>query len=180
MRSLGLAQPKAVILLSGGADEMDAEMMAGLTELFSRGIARAAADAGALVIDGGTASGVMKLMGQGIADRRRQTPLLGVVPSGKVSYPSAEAEDGDNERTPQKTEGALQAELTGWVQRMQRTLTDAAHESKKEEATDAPPAAAVITAATTTDAPARAITAAAATTATAAPLAPDGDKRVGR
>lgn len=40
-------------------------------QLFSRGIARAAVDAEALIMDGGTQAGVMAIMGQGVADRGR-------------------------------------------------------------------------------------------------------------
>jgi hypothetical protein len=93
LRALDLEQPKAVIMIAGGAGsldqamEADDELKSRLVQLFSRGIARAAVDSGAAIIDGGTQSGVMSLMGQGVADRGRKTTLLGVVPGGKVTYP---------------------------------------------------------------------------------------------
>src|SRR5580765_869486 len=87
IKSLGISQPKNLILLIGGADKLDEKLTSRLTQLFSRGIARAAADAEALTIDGGTQAGVMQIMGQSIADRGRKSSLLGVAPAGKVTYP---------------------------------------------------------------------------------------------
>jgi hypothetical protein len=87
IESLGIPPPKNLILLIGGADELDQKLTSRLTQLFSRGIARAAADAEALIIDGGTQAGVMQIMGQSIVDRGRKSSLLGVAPAGKVTYP---------------------------------------------------------------------------------------------
>ena len=50
IKSLGISQPKNLILLIGGADKLDEKLTSRLTQLFSRGIARAAADAEALII----------------------------------------------------------------------------------------------------------------------------------
>ena len=84
---LGISPPKNLILLIGGADKLDEKLTSRLTQLLSRGIARAAADAEALIIDGGTQAGVMQIMGLSIADRGRKSSLLGVAPAGKVTYP---------------------------------------------------------------------------------------------
>ena len=89
IESLGISPPKNLILLIGGADKLDEKLTSRLTQLFSRGIARAAADAEALIIDGGTQAGVMQIMGQSIADRGRKSSLLGVAPAGKVTYPGS-------------------------------------------------------------------------------------------
>ena len=53
IESLGISPPKNLILLIGGADKLDQKLTSRLTQLFSRGIARAAADAEALIINGG-------------------------------------------------------------------------------------------------------------------------------
>src|SRR5260221_7595507 len=87
VKALGVTPPKNVILLIGGADKLDEKLTARLTQLLSRGIARAAADAEALIIDGGTQAGIMEIMGQGIADRGRKCSLLGIAPAGKVTWP---------------------------------------------------------------------------------------------
>ena len=87
IEALGISAPKNLILLIGGADELDQKLTSRLTQLFSRGIARAAADAEALIIDGGTQAGIMQIMGQSVADRGRKSNLLGVAPAEKVTYP---------------------------------------------------------------------------------------------
>src|SRR5262249_24726856 len=87
IESLGISAPKNLILVIGGADELDQKLPSRLTQLFSRGIARAAADAEALIIDGGTQAGIMQIMGQSIADGGRKSSLLGAAPAGKVTYP---------------------------------------------------------------------------------------------
>jgi hypothetical protein len=99
IESLGISPPKNLILIIGGADKLDDKLTSRLTQLFSRGIARAAADAEALIIDGGTQAGVMQIMGQSIADRGRKTSLVGVAPAGKVTYPGSPSVDS-NGRVP--------------------------------------------------------------------------------
>jgi hypothetical protein len=92
LHTLGIEQPKALIMISGSAAGLDEALKPHLVQLFSRGIARAAANMGALIIDGGTHAGVMAMMGQGVADRGRKSTLLGVAPAGKVTYPGGPAE----------------------------------------------------------------------------------------
>ena len=87
LKALDIEQPKALIMLVGGAAGLDESLRPRLVQLFSRGIAHAVADRNALIIDGGTQAGVMAMMGQGVADRGRNSILLGVAPAGKVTYP---------------------------------------------------------------------------------------------
>lgn len=87
--ALGIGQPQTVVLLSGGAGGLEDAMRDSLRPLFTRGIARAAADLNLVIVDGGTQAGVMSLMGQGVADRGHTTPLIGIAPTGKVTYPGA-------------------------------------------------------------------------------------------
>lgn len=106
LNALGIEQPEALIMITGGAANLDRDMKANdelrsrLVQLFSRGVARAAVDIGALIIDGGTHSGVMALMGQGVADRGRKSSLLGVAPTGKVTYPGGPAEGSIEDGAP--------------------------------------------------------------------------------
>ena len=58
-----------------------------LAELFTSAVAPVAAEAGALVIDGGTQSGVMAMVGEALARDGRGSQLLGIAPIGKVTYP---------------------------------------------------------------------------------------------
>jgi hypothetical protein len=96
IESLGISPPKHLILIIGGADKLDQKLTSRLTQLFSRGIARAAADAEALIVDGGTQAGVMQIMGQSVVDRGRKSSLLGVAPAGKVTYPGGPPVAGDD------------------------------------------------------------------------------------
>ena len=91
--ALNLFQPKSVLLVVGGARGMDDSQMRRLAPLFSRVVARAAGESQMLVIDGGTSSGVMQLLGEAVADRGRLTPLLGVAPKAKSIYPGGLAKD---------------------------------------------------------------------------------------
>src|SRR6185369_3002332 len=88
--ALAIGAPKTLVLIIGGADDLDEKVRDRLIQLFGRGIARAALETNALIIDGGTESGVMKMMGQGVADRGFKSTLLGVAPIGQVKYPGSE------------------------------------------------------------------------------------------
>ena len=87
LKSLGIAQPHALIMVFGGAKGLDDSRKARLTELFAGAVAPAAAELGALVIDGGTQSGVMAMMGEALARDGRESQLLGIEPTGKVTFP---------------------------------------------------------------------------------------------
>ncbi len=86
--ALGIASPRAVILLFGGAAGLDDSCKAHLETLFAEGVASVAAELGALIIDGGTQSGVMAMMGEAVAARPRTCQLLGIAPKGKITHPA--------------------------------------------------------------------------------------------
>ncbi|HEY0042178.1 MAG TPA: DUF4231 domain-containing protein, partial [Flavisolibacter sp.] len=90
--ALHIPLPKAVIVSIGGAENLDATILPKLTQLYARGVARAALEANALVIDGGTQAGVMTLMGEGIASHGYRTTLIGVAPAVKVNYADKESD----------------------------------------------------------------------------------------
>lgn len=92
LKALDIEQPEALIMLLGGAAGLDESLRPCLVQLFSNGIAHAVADRNALIIDGGTQTGVMAMMGQGVADTGRKSTLLGVAPAGKVIYPGGPTE----------------------------------------------------------------------------------------
>lgn len=100
VRTLDIPPPEAVMLIAGGADNMAKSAHASLQRLFSDGLAHAAAIADALIIDGGTHSGVMALMGQGVAEQARKPALLGVSPEGIVTYPGKTAREPEKETAP--------------------------------------------------------------------------------
>ena len=87
--TLGIQPPQAVVLISGGAGNMEKTRLRRLAPFFSFGIARAAKNRNALIIDGGTQAGVMELMGRGVAEQGYETDLIGVAPSGRAAFPGA-------------------------------------------------------------------------------------------
>ena len=94
LKALDLAPPNALVIVLGGAKGLDDSLKTRLTELFGDAIAPAAAELGALIIDGGTQSGVMAMAGEAVARNGRRSQLLGIVPAGKVTYPGGPAEGG--------------------------------------------------------------------------------------
>ncbi len=91
--SLEIPAYKSLILILGGADSIENDIKPSLTQLFDRGIAKAAIYADALVVDGGTQSGVMQLMGEGLAGRDTQVKLVGITPENLVKYPTKKVTD---------------------------------------------------------------------------------------
>src|SRR4051794_7522430 len=94
--ALGLGNlGRPVILVCGGADELQGEQRDRAAGLLGPSVASAAALTDAVVVDGGTAAGVMDLIGTARAERPGALPVLvGVSPAGKVSYPGSGASDG--------------------------------------------------------------------------------------
>jgi hypothetical protein len=107
--ALGVNQPKALIVVAGGADKLDDTVKPKLLQLLSRGVARVAVGLDALILDGGTKAGVMELMGEAISDCEEKVTLLGVVPSGKAIYPGGPSAPGQDtaELDPNHTHFAL-------------------------------------------------------------------------
>ena len=87
LAALEMTTPRPLLVLVGGADALEDNIQTRLAELLERGIVRAVSATGAVVVDGGTAAGVMALMGEAAAEGPGRIPLLGVAPLGKVTYP---------------------------------------------------------------------------------------------
>jgi hypothetical protein len=94
LKALDFAQPRALIMVFGGAKGLDDSRKTRLAELFINAIAPAAAELGALIMDGGTQSGVMAMMGEAVVRDGRRCELLGIAPAGKVTYPGGLREVG--------------------------------------------------------------------------------------
>jgi len=77
-----------VILLFGGAAGLDDSRKAHLETLFADGVKPVAVELGALIIDGGTQSGVMALMGEAVARSPGTSQLLGIAPEGRIADPA--------------------------------------------------------------------------------------------
>ncbi len=96
---LNIPSFSGVIMLAGGAGFMEGNLYPNLAQLFTHGIAHLAAERNMLIIDGGTQSGVMELMGMAIAEQGHRSSLLGVSPAGRVYYPGQPDETEHEERT---------------------------------------------------------------------------------
>jgi hypothetical protein len=83
-RSLGLKSPMATLVLVGGAASLGEVEAQKLRPHFVEGLAPAAEQAGAAVIDGGTDAGVMRLMGRARAQIGALFPLIGVAAAATI------------------------------------------------------------------------------------------------
>ncbi|WP_449420892.1 hypothetical protein [Phormidium nigroviride] len=87
LSQIGLKGPRPILVLVGGASGITPEDMTRLNLLFVKVLAPLAQSLGAAVVDGGTDTGIMQLMGQSRAATGTTFPLIGVAPSGKVAIP---------------------------------------------------------------------------------------------
>lgn len=95
--ALGLGPLQGAIALVGGAKGFDEEASAALREGVERILTELADVATAqklAVVDGGTPSGIMRMMGEIRAAGNRQFPLIGVSPSGKVTWTDRPLSEG--------------------------------------------------------------------------------------
>jgi hypothetical protein len=90
VEKFGLRTPRHVLFLSGGAGLMSVDDMHKTYGLFNDCIAPFAERHDMVVIDGGTDSGVMKMLGEIREANGYHFPLVGIAPRLKVSYPSFE------------------------------------------------------------------------------------------
>jgi hypothetical protein len=93
VEALNLSQSRRLFILSGGAGGMSKEIVTQLSHLFIT-IGQMLAQMSCTVIDGGTESGVMRLMGRALARAGQNVPHIGVVPARAQAGPNGiEAED---------------------------------------------------------------------------------------
>jgi hypothetical protein len=86
IQKLGLKTPNPVIFISGGASKMSDEDQR-QTQMMIQEIVDFAQSNGASVIDGGTESGIMKMLGDTRDASGGTFPLVGVSPLGRITYP---------------------------------------------------------------------------------------------
>lgn len=85
LAELGLDEERPVLVSVGGAAGLAAEHLRALEQLLDTQLVPLLARLGALVVDGGTDSGVMRAMGRAV--RGSDVPLLGVAAAGTVTVP---------------------------------------------------------------------------------------------
>lgn len=86
LRMLGFQRARPVIFISGGASKMSEEDKQRTREMINALVAFADVH-DIVVIDGGTESGIMKMIGDTRHSGGYTFPLLGVSPLGRVTYP---------------------------------------------------------------------------------------------
>ena len=92
---LGLRGRGPVLVVVGGAAGLDEADKKRLYTLFGHALLPIIASRQAVVVDGGTDSGVMQLLGRSRAEAGASFPLVGVATEKKVILPGDDAEPGD-------------------------------------------------------------------------------------
>jgi hypothetical protein len=92
---LGLGGGRPVLVVVGGASGLDERDTEHLRILFSQVLVPVARAWNAVVVDGGTDSGVMQLFGQALRTAGASVPLVGVAVDKKVIVPGAASEAGE-------------------------------------------------------------------------------------
>jgi len=87
LRGAGLETGRRVVVIVGGAKGMSDDDLHAVSEVMRSGLVPAIARHGAVVVDGGTDSGVMRLIGQARSATGAEFPLVGVAATGTVDVP---------------------------------------------------------------------------------------------
>jgi len=85
VHSLGIARPTPTVVLIGGADDMEAMDVDQLRSVFEEVLVPVVEANRAVVLDGGTDTGVMRLIGRARANREATFALVGVAVADLVS-----------------------------------------------------------------------------------------------
>ncbi len=84
----GMRKPNLILSVTGGAQKFSLPYL--VKKAFKRGLIKAAASTGAWIITGGTNAGVMKLVGDAVADEGRKYScdftVLGIASWGKIAF----------------------------------------------------------------------------------------------
>jgi hypothetical protein len=95
LAALGLQAPRPVVVLVGGAGGLDWADLDRLRPLFESGLLPVVTRLGAAAIDGGTWSGVMRLLGEACSGAGADFPLIGVAAAGTVTLPGGQPPQDD-------------------------------------------------------------------------------------
>ena len=85
LRNFRIQKSKAAFLVCGTKTPFGSQLRNRLLDLLSRGFAQAALENEAVIIDEGVEEGVGELTGQGVADRGRNSMLIGIMAKKKES-----------------------------------------------------------------------------------------------
>src|SRR5690606_14824240 len=87
VEALRLPHPRPVLVIMGGASDMNPEEMRTTRSSIEDGLSRFAEEHNVVIVDGGTTAGVMGLLGFSRHRRHYHFPLVGVAPEARVAYP---------------------------------------------------------------------------------------------
>jgi predicted Rossmann-fold nucleotide-binding protein len=88
LKQLGIRPGPPVIVFMGGAAKMNTKDATKLERAMYDGVACAAVDLGAIVVDGGTDSGTMGLLNAGLRKRNHQGIYVGIAPKSLTHLPN--------------------------------------------------------------------------------------------
>jgi SLOG in TRPM, prokaryote len=94
--SINLSGHRPVLVVIGGASQLSDDIFSQIQGFFGQVLAPIAERLQAVVVDGGTDAGVMRLMGQARAQIGGTFPLVGVAPRGLVMLPGESALTGQH------------------------------------------------------------------------------------
>lgn len=94
LTSLGLSPPRPTVVVVGGAGGLDHAGIERLRPVIATGIMPVLERLGAAAVDGGTLSGVMRMLGEARWAQGGAFPLVGVVAEGTVVVPGRPAPPG--------------------------------------------------------------------------------------
>jgi len=95
LTALGLPPHDGIIVVHGGAANMEIELIGPVRAFLIAGLAPLAQTRHVLIVDGGTQIGVPRVMGDARDHIKGTYPLLGVVPHRRVVYPGGPVLDGE-------------------------------------------------------------------------------------
>jgi SLOG in TRPM, prokaryote len=96
LAQLNLVEPRPTLVIVGGASKLEQADYQKVLALFTEVLAPLAEQMGLYVVDGGTDSGVMRLMGHSRVAIGGHFPLIGVAPAGLVDLPMLPATEPDS------------------------------------------------------------------------------------
>jgi hypothetical protein len=132
LRRLGPPAGRPVLVSIGGASGMQPQQLQALKDLLRDHVIAVLEDHGAAVVDGGTDAGVMRVMGQAVAQAACDVPLIGVAAVGTVRVPGRTSPHDDApELEPQHTAvllvpGAEWGDESPWISTVASLLADGA------------------------------------------------------
>jgi TRPM family ion channel len=128
LKALGIATGRPVLVVIGGAGGMSPEHMTALAGAVGQ-IIQALGDWGAAVVDGGTDSGVMRVIGQARDTAGASFPLVGVAAEGTVIVPGTRPAPDAGRLDPHHTQvilvpGNTWGDESPWLSRVAAAIAD--------------------------------------------------------